>query len=929
MSNFGCGGGGGGGTTDAPVDKVDAKDGGTGGTDAVKPDTGTGGTAGDSGATDKPDATDAADASDAPKDVADAAEVATDTAKDATDGGDGGETGPEAGTCPVTPVCTLTNKRCGPNGGVQTCITVAGCPDWSAETACGGHQACSNGVCGCVAEARCTVEGPFCDSNGNLGACAKDGTCLFVSTAPAACAAGKVCGGANGAAACSCATNACNGAASVTCTDSNTLQTCAAGANGCFVPTTVTCGPVKTCQTNACACPAAGVHVGNGCTLQSPSICEGANILTCTHDDDTSCNIWKITDQCDVDASARANNPHPGSLTCGKGPTGNGPAACQCNANAGTTMYADPVAGSDAVTSAAARYPTGVLDPPACRFATLAQALGTAGVTKVIAVSDAAATTPVTFASEPSFPLNVKPNVILMSADNTPGHYSITLNKAGGSGIALQAGAIVQGFTLTGVNPGVTGSAITTFSGANATIDTVVINANQNVVHGISVGSTGTADVKNVTIDSTSGSAVDAVGITSVTISGGSKISHSVIGLNVQVGTATVTDTTFDTNQVGIRAIDSPLSIVNLSNSSVLKSTAVGAAIVQGALIADQTVTIDGSGADGIIASGGAHVTLTGSSVTNNTGNGITASSATTVVAITGGAHVDSNKAAGVVASNAGTAQTPGLMVGGSSTVSKNTTDGIQLLGAIATVAGATIDSNGGNGIDINSPGGVSINIGANGSTTTISNNTLAGILIEKTLQTANHTISTSIANVDVTSNKKEGIFVNPVAAADALWFLQDSRVLQNGGVGVRIKAQPAKLTDSSLVHNEVASNGAPSATATGGILFEDSSTLSSFLGNNVHHNTGNQVGFLAAQTPDATRSPPLTTQWIIKGPMACTDATKNNTFNGYSPPTTTGVFTNSVAITVDATYNHWQSGPSAGFDFSSGGGITALPACP
>jgi hypothetical protein len=269
------------------------------------------------------------------------------------------------------------------------------------------------------------------------------------------------------------------------------------------------------------------------------------------------------------------------------------------------------------------------------------------------------------------------------------------------------------------------------------------------------------------------------------------------------------------------------------------------------------------------------------------------------------------------------------LTISGGSTITKNAGNGVKLNGASSAIFGTVVDGNTFNGIDINSPDGVTIVIGKAGSTTTLSNNTLAGLLIEKTLQTANHTVSTTVANVDINNNKTEGIFVNPLPATDALYFVQDSHIHQNKGIGVHVKAQPAKTTDSSFVHNEIDQNGNLSGNPTGGVLFEDSSILSTFQGNNVHNNTGNQVGFQAAQKPDLTRNPAITTEWNISGPTACSDLTKNNTFNGYVVPGSTGVFTSNVAITVDATYAHWQSGPLPGVDFSSGGGVKAIPACP
>ncbi|HXI60299.1 MAG TPA: hypothetical protein VNO55_29745, partial [Polyangia bacterium] len=302
-SNFGCGGS----SSNPDTNKTDAKDaldvlkdtGGTGGSAVeVKPET----TVTD--ASDAKDAVDAADTGDVAKDSVDVAETG-DVAKDsvdATDGSEAGETTPP--TCPTTPICVLTNKRCGPGGGTQTCVIATsganiGCPDWNAETACGAHQTCGSGTCACnTAPAGCTAEGTFCDANSAKATCAKDAQgCFFVSVAAAACPTNQSCTGALPTASCTCNNTNCT-AAGLTCADSHTVRTCSADGSAlhCLVAADSSCGPIKTCSGGACACPAStGTHENEGCNrATNADICDANHILTCVRDTDSGCDIWKV-----------------------------------------------------------------------------------------------------------------------------------------------------------------------------------------------------------------------------------------------------------------------------------------------------------------------------------------------------------------------------------------------------------------------------------------------------------------------------------------------------------------------------------------------------------------------------------------------------------------------------------------------------------
>jgi hypothetical protein len=848
----------------------------------------------------KPDVSEVADAEVKPD-----GDAATDgdAAKDAEVGTDADASETTPPVCPVTPVCTLGAKMCG-TGGVQTCVTVSGCAAWSAAVACGGHQECTGaGNCTCIAAPGCTAEGKVCLSGAET-TCAKDGACFFVSNTKT-CGANQTCKAASGTCTCD---DACPTLAAKVCNGDNTgFTTCADNGIGCKILASPTaCTSPTTCSGGACICPAATAanKTGQGCTLGAADVCDGSDVLHCVTVG--GCNIWQADTHC------AANNA---ALTCG---TKSGVAACQCQDQTGTALdvYVDPTSGSDAVNTGL--FPTGVQFPPACRLKSLKLALAVENAKRVIGLHEGAADMPVTFTSDVAFPLVVKDGVTLMSSDNTPAHYIISATS-GSLGIQLGAGSKLSGFRVR--TDGLTTTAVSAI-GNGASIDAVeVVKGSSAPARGVSVtGATVNAALNSVSIDGASVAGIDIVSA-GATITGTSTVMNSATGVHVGDGTVDATNLVANLNGVGVRVDTSATAVFKAHGGTYSNSTAgAGINVSTGVLIVDQGAHVTTNMGNGIDSSAGANVTVSGSSVTTNTFGVFAAGSNTVTIS---GSDISSNRSDGVVGGSTT------LTISGGSTITKNAGNGVKLNGASSAIFGTVVDSNTLNGIDINSPDGVTIVIGKAGSATALSNNTLAGLLIEKTLQTANHTVSTTLTNVDINNNKTEGLFVNPVAAADALFFVQDSHIHQNKGIGIRIKARPAQTTDSSFVHNEIDQNGNLSGNATGGILFEDSSILSTFQGNNVHNNTGNQVGFQAAQKPDPTRNPAITTEWNISGPAACSDLTKNNTFNGYVVPGSTGVFTSIVAITVDATYAHWQSGPLPGVDFSSGGGVQAIPACP
>jgi hypothetical protein len=126
---------------------------------------------------------------------------------------------------------------------------------------------------------------------------------------------------------------------------------------------------------------------------------------------------------------------------------------CNCPANSGPDYYADSVASG---TSAFFNTPTGVSDPPNCRFKTITEALAKANAysgsgARAIATGGSDQS-PMLFSANETFPLEVKPGATLTTSDATPipARYEIEVAEAGASRpvVQLDQDAAVAGFTI-------------------------------------------------------------------------------------------------------------------------------------------------------------------------------------------------------------------------------------------------------------------------------------------------------------------------------------------------------------------------------------------------------------------------------------------------------------------------------------------------
>jgi hypothetical protein len=875
------------------------------------------------------------------------ADAGSDAATDARDAGP---------TC--NNVCTAGNHRCA-GGGSETCVVGSnGCTQWGTATICAGVTTCAagSGLCACpAAPTGCTAAGTFCSGTTNVITCNRDAQGCFSVSAPVACPIDTTCKGALPNAACTCDNDpSCSGANSF-CMNTSTKATCGLDSNtpACdVVKSTTTCGGSSFCSGGACVCPAIGTTAGTGCGTLAATSCSGTDILTCVTETTSGCSIWQASTHCGTTG-----------FTCGV--KGGGTPACQCPANAGTDVYVDPVAGSDVVAGVGAVFPTGIQTPAACRYASL-----TNGLTKVptpgrvIAIS---AVPPVTFAGE-TFPLTIPASVSVLTADAvfTPANYVIDFN-AGTTAVMMSNGTALRGFTV--LNGTAVSQALVSCTAGSATLDTVVLNGATKAVDGLDVLGTCAATLDAVQIDSVSGVALNVSSSAASSITGGT-LSAALIGLQQTAGSVTATGLHADGNgQYGIllpasSAGTPTLSLGGTSTASGNGSLGnfAGISIGKGSLTASNT-SVDGNGGIGIqLTSAGSHqlttveangngavttlsfgvgmtagtltasaltassntdsgisvsagnATFTGATVMSNTGRGLIMSGGT--VTISGGTF-NSNGISKGMAGVLGSAGT--LTIGGGTVLASNGAHGVHVTGAVTVVAGANIHNNTGNGVLVNDTAGVTVNIGSAATVTSINANGINGILVNGSPATGGGANSLTIDTVGIGTNGKFGIYLQGTASVAAT--IKGSTVTANGDVGIMVEQQAgANTTTEAIQNNDVNGNNTSASTThtVGGILFNTSSTLSSFIGNKVHSNVGDELGFNAV--------PNVGLRWVINPPSAACDATANSLYCYGTGNVGLRILTPGTE-TVDGQHVHWTNNPpTSGIDFS--GAVTVTNPC-
>ena len=309
--------------------------------------------------------------------------------------GSGGAMGGAGGglVCPEVPVCTLNARTCA-SGIPQLCMANSlGCPAWVAQPACGTHQTCTmaTGMCTCNNDARCmAMEGSFCPMSGaaTFGQCTKDANGCFTVTSE-----------------------------SMPCTSPQTCTATGVVATG-----------------SACGCPTNGTTLNTGCANRAvnDTIASATDNAVLRCEMVGTCKIWRILVNC-ADQS----------LTAGTDATTNTP-ACVCKAagsapGAANTLYVDP---DPPMATFMTNSPTGALQPPACRYRRLRDALAATSTTftRVVAIHETSSnvhfpsefTNPTTLVKSGT-PITVPAGIELTTADGpsfNPAHYTVTSTVA-------------------------------------------------------------------------------------------------------------------------------------------------------------------------------------------------------------------------------------------------------------------------------------------------------------------------------------------------------------------------------------------------------------------------------------------------------------------------------------------------------------------
>jgi hypothetical protein len=930
----GAGGAGTGGSTDAGVDGTGidgssvAGSSGTGTGASAGGQSGQGGQGGQGGNPSRDGGSDAA-TTDAHKDAqVDATDAETDAAPPA-----------------CTNACTLGARRCA-SGGSQGCLLGAnGCTAWGTTASCVGVTSCSSstGLCVCPpAPAGCTASGTLCDSSGNLVTCTLDAQGCLSASAPFSCPSDESCKGPLPNAACSCDNNPSCIGQSAFCLNASTIAACGSDSNtpACrVVASTTSCHGSSLCANGACVCPAVGTAAGTGCATLNAKACAGTDILTCATEASSGCKIWQASTHCGANG-----------FTCGsKASTG---PACQCPENAGTDVYVDPSAGSDVLGGV---FPTGIPSPATCRYATLTNGLTKVGAPgRVIAIS---ANLPATFGGE-TFPLNVPAGVNVMTADATLNASDYLIAFSGGpAAVVLNNGTALRGFSINGSGAA---AALISCSAGTTVLDTLSLNGNNTVTDGVDLSGTCAATLTNVvTISQLAGVGLNVSSSAATNLTGTTTISATSIGVQLTNGSLTASGLNSDGNrQYGIilpsTAAGTPLLNLNQSTASGNGTGGVfaGISIGKGSLTASNT-QVDGNGGIGIelntsathqltsvmslgngaasgasfgvaltagtvVATGltassntdsgvsvsGGTATLTGSTLDENTGRGLIVTGAGSVVTVSGG-ELSGNGQSGILASN-GT-----LNVGGGTVLASNDMSGINLTGATAVITSVNVHDNLLHGVVVNSANSAPVNLGPGA---TVNHNGGDGLLVDTSPLTTGGANSLTVDTVTVSNNAKFGIYLAG-DDGDVAATIKGSTITGNADVGLMVEEGATATTSEAIQNNDVNGNNSGNGHQVGGVLFNTASTLTSFIGNKVHSNTGDELGFNAAPNGGGT-------QWVINPPSAACDTTSNSLYcygNG-----NVGLHILGGGATVNAQHVRWTNNPpTSGIDYSGAVSVT------
>ncbi len=341
-------------------------------------------------------------------------------------------------------------------------------------------------------------------------------------------------------------------------------------------------------------------------------------------------------------------------------------------------------------------------------------------------------------------------------------------------------------------------------------------------------------------------------------------------------------------------ASSGPYTLTGVQVSNNAKS---GVSLTSGVLTASG-LSATSNHADGVTVGGGS-AALTNATLSSNAGSGVSCGAAVPVD-ISGGT-IKSNTGAGI-SCGVGT-----LTVHDGTEIASNAT-GVQLTGAVTTLTGANVHDNTGAGILINQPTGVTVQISSAASPVTIAKNQLQGIVVQAAPPvTGSGANSVTIDSATVSGNGSFGIYLQgnngPVATT-----IKGNAIMGNSDTGLMIEQGAGSTTTEAIQNNDISGNNTKTSPRNvGGILFNTSSTLTSFIGNSVHANGGDEVGFNALPSGGGTK-------WVITPPSNACDTTANSIYcYGVG---NVGVHVLFPAASVDAQHQHWANNPpTAGID--------------